>query len=51
MNSSLPKPLRIQWENTVKAARDEFEKGATAALARLAAGKAKALPIASSAKS
>ena len=38
----LPKSLRTQLENTVKAARDIAEKGAKAALAQLAVGEAKA---------
>lgn len=41
-NFPLPKPLRTQLENTVKAARDVAEKGARAALAQLAVGEAKA---------
>ncbi len=38
---ALPKPLRTQLENTVKAARDVAEKGAKAALLQLAVGEAK----------
>ncbi len=38
----LPKPLRTQLENTVKAARDVAEVAATAALAQLAVGEGKA---------
>ena len=41
-NQPLPKPLRTQLENAVKAARDVAEKGARAALAQLAVGEAKA---------
>lgn len=41
-NSPLPKLLRSQLENTVKAARDAAEKGARAALAQMAVGEAKA---------
>ncbi len=39
---SLPKPLRTQLENTVKAARDVAELAAAAALAQLAVGEGKA---------
>ncbi len=38
----LPKPLRTQLENTVKAARDVAEVAATAALTQLAVGEGKA---------
>jgi len=38
----LPKPLRTQLENTVKAARDVAEIAATAALVQLAVGEGKA---------
>lgn len=38
----LPKPLRTQLENTVKAARDVAEVAATAALVQLAVGEGKA---------
>ncbi|WP_169107997.1 Eco57I restriction-modification methylase domain-containing protein [Comamonas suwonensis] len=38
----LPKPLRTQLENTVKAARDVAEKAAQAALTQMAVGDAKA---------
>ncbi|MBR8283940.1 Eco57I restriction-modification methylase domain-containing protein [Burkholderia vietnamiensis] len=41
-NGPLPKPLRTQLENTVKAARDVAEKGASAALAQIAVAEAKA---------
>ena len=41
-NQPLPKPLRTQLENTVKAAREAAEKGARAALSQLAVGEAKA---------
>jgi len=41
-NQTLPKPLRSQLENTVKAARDAAERGAHAALRHLAVGEAKA---------
>ena len=41
MSTTLPKPLRSQLENTVKAARDVAEKGAKAALAQLAVGEAR----------
>lgn len=41
-NQPLPKPLRTQLENTVKAARDVAEKGAHAALAQMAVTEAKA---------
>lgn len=41
-NQPLPKPLRAQLENTVKAARDAAEKGAHAALAQMAVTEAKA---------
>ena len=41
-NQPLPKPLRTQLENTVKAAREAAEKGARAALSQLALGEAKA---------
>ena len=40
-NQSLPKPLRTQLENTVKAAREVAEKGASAALAQMAVAEAK----------
>lgn len=40
--SALPKPLRTQLENTVKAARDVAEKAAKAALTQLAVAEAKA---------
>jgi hypothetical protein len=40
-NCPLPKPLRTQLENTVKAARDVAEKGAKAALLQLAVGEGK----------
>jgi hypothetical protein len=40
-NFPLPKPLRTQLENTVKAARDVAEKGAKAALLQLAVAEAK----------
>jgi hypothetical protein len=42
VNHPLPKPLRTQLENTVKAARDVAETAARAALAQLAVGDAKA---------
>lgn len=42
MSQPLPKPLRTQLENTVKAARDVAEKAAKGALAQLAVGEAKA---------
>jgi len=38
---SLPKPLRTQLENTVKAAREVAETAALAALRQLAVGEAK----------
>ena len=41
-NQPLPKPLRTQLENTVKAARDAAEVAATAALTQLAVGEGKA---------
>lgn len=41
-NEPLPKPLRTQLENTVKAAREIAEKGARASLGQLAVGDAKA---------
>ena len=41
LNTPLPKPLRTQLENTVKAARDVAEKAALAALTQLAVGEAK----------
>jgi hypothetical protein len=41
-NHPLPKPLRTQLENTVKAARDVAEVAATAALTQLAVGEGKA---------
>ena len=41
-NAPLPKPLRTQLENTVKAARDAAESAARAALAQLAVADAKA---------
>ncbi|WP_269509110.1 DNA methyltransferase [Burkholderia sp. IMCC1007] len=41
-NQPLPKPLRIQLESTVKAAREVAEKGASAALAQMAVAEAKA---------
>jgi hypothetical protein len=41
-NPPLPKPLRTQLENTVKAARDVAEVAATAALVQLAVGEGKA---------
>lgn len=41
MNQPLPKLLRTQLENTVKAARDVAEKGAKAALLQLAVGESK----------
>ncbi|WP_186109346.1 Eco57I restriction-modification methylase domain-containing protein [Burkholderia gladioli] len=41
-NQPLPKPLRTQLENTVKAAREVAEKGASAALAQKAVAEAKA---------
>ncbi|WP_250514396.1 BREX-1 system adenine-specific DNA-methyltransferase PglX [Caballeronia sp. INDeC2] len=41
-NQPLPKPLRAQLENTIKAARDVAEKGAGAALAQMAVAEAKA---------
>jgi len=40
-NAPLPKPLRTQLENTVKAARDVAEKAGKAALAQLAVTEAK----------
>ena len=42
INAPLPKPLRTQLENTVKAARDVAEKAGKAALAQLAVNEAKA---------
>ncbi|AGW91528.1 hypothetical protein N234_15975 [Ralstonia pickettii DTP0602] len=42
LSQPLPKLLRAQLENTVKAAREVAEKGARAALDRLAVGEAKA---------
>jgi len=42
VNHPLPKPLRTQLENTVKAARDVAETAARAALAQLAVADAKA---------
>jgi hypothetical protein len=42
MTAPLPKPLRTQLENTVKAARDVAEQAARASLAQLAVGEAKA---------
>jgi hypothetical protein len=41
-NAPLPKPLRTQLENTVKAARDVAEKAGRAALSQLAVGEARA---------
>ena len=41
-NAPLPKPLRTQLENTVKAARDVAEKAGKAALAQLAVNEGKA---------
>lgn len=41
-NQPLPKPLRTQLENTVNAARELAEKGASAALAQMAVAEAKA---------
>ncbi len=41
LNAPLPKPLRTQLENTVKAARDVAEKAGRAALVQLAVGEAK----------
>lgn len=41
-NQPLPKSLRTQLENTVKAAREAAEKGASAALAQMAVAEAKA---------
>ena len=41
MNKTLPKPLRTQLENTVKAARDVAEKAGRAALAQLAVAEPK----------
>ncbi|WP_029949404.1 DNA methyltransferase [Burkholderia sp. A1] len=41
-NQPLPKPLRTKLENTVKAAREVAEKGASAALAQMAVAEAKA---------
>ena len=41
LNVPLPKPLRTQLENTVKAARDVAEKAGKAALAQLAVNEAK----------
>ncbi|MFZ4625121.1 MAG: SAM-dependent DNA methyltransferase, partial [Rhodoferax sp.] len=40
-NAPLPKPLRTQLENTVKAARDVAEKAGKAALAQLAVAEIK----------
>lgn len=40
-NTPLPKPLRTQLENTVKAARDVAEKAGKAALAQLAVAEPK----------
>ncbi|WP_430226895.1 Eco57I restriction-modification methylase domain-containing protein [Paraburkholderia tropica] len=40
-NQPLPKPLRTQLENTIKAARAVAEKGASAALAQMAVAEAK----------
>ena len=42
LHAPLPKPLRTQLENTVKAARDVAEKAGKAALAQLAVDEAKA---------
>jgi outer membrane protein TolC len=42
MTAPLPKPIRTQLENTIKAARDVAEQAARAALAQLAVGEAKA---------
>lgn len=42
LNAPLPKPLRTQLENTVKAARDVAEKAGKAALTQLAVSEAKA---------
>lgn len=42
LNAPLPKPLRTQLENTVKAARDVAEKAGRAALVQLAVSEAKA---------
>ena len=42
INVPLPKPLRTQLENTVKAARDVAEKAGRAALTQLAVNEAKA---------
>ena len=42
LNAPLPKPLRTQLENTVKAARDVAEKAVKAALTQLAVGEARA---------
>jgi len=41
-HTPLSKPLRTQLENTIKAARDEAEHGAQAALNQLAVGEARA---------
>jgi len=41
MNQPLPKPLRTQLKNTVKAAREAAEKGAKAALSLMAVAEAK----------
>ncbi len=41
-NQPLPKPLRTQLENTVKAARDVAEKAGKAALVQLAVGETRA---------
>src|SRR5690606_972213 len=41
-HTPLSKPLRTQLENTIKAARDEAEQGAQAALNQLAVGEARA---------
>lgn len=42
LNAPLPKPLRTQLENTVKAARDVAEKAGKAALTQLAVSEARA---------
>ena len=44
--AALPKPLRTQPDNTVKAARDIAEMAARAALHQLAVGEGNALTIA-----
>ena len=44
--AALPKPLRTQLDNTVKAARDIAEMAARAALQQLAVGEGNALNIA-----